>query len=112
MKKAIISGVAALACLHAYAEFYTGNRLLALMQGDTADKVQAIGYVAGAADAITGVYWCPPAGVTLGQAFDLTQRLLEAAPAERHQTADTFVRAALSRAFPCQRQQKQPGREV
>lgn len=111
MKRVIIGAIVSLACLQASAEFFSGNRLLALMRGDNMDQAHAMGYVVGAADAMNGVMWCPPAAITTGQVYDMTRAILESTPSERHISADVFVRAALNRAFPC-KQQKQGGREA
>ena len=87
------------------AEFWSGNYLLSQINGSPSDRLAAIGYVTGAADAITRVHTCPPAGVTAGQIFDMTKMLLEAMPEHRHQSADAFVRTAMETRWPCKQQQ-------
>jgi hypothetical protein len=92
-------------CGSAQAEFWTGNQLLSKMTGDTNAQLLAIGYVTGAADAMTGTRYCPPVGVTVGQVYDMTKRLLESAPGQRHQSGDMFVAAAMSD-WPCKQQSR------
>jgi len=101
MKRIII--IAALICGSAQAEFMDGNKLLADIQsGHVDDRMFALGYIAGVADAGRSSISCPPANVTIGQMRDAVRQHLEATPTLRHYTADTIVNYVLKRAWPCQ----------
>jgi hypothetical protein len=105
MKKLFLS--ACLVALHAtaQAEFYTGNQLLAMMQGSTMEKMHAMGYVVGVADVWDGVKYCPGrasgGNVNAGQVNDVVQQYLILNPQIRNQTADVLTLSALSIAWPC-----------
>lgn len=101
MKKLLI--VTALLCGGAQAQpssiFYTGQELH-LKFGS--DRATALAYIAGAADAQSGVTVCiPPGQVTLGQVGDMVKQALERAPSERHMSADIYVQVALEKRWPC-----------
>ena len=87
----------------AHAEFLDGNRLLALMNGTTSDKIQAIGYVQGVFDAYSSLLICAPATITAGQVNDMIKNYLTNSPAIRHHTADTIVGEALGKVWPCEK---------
>jgi hypothetical protein len=78
---------------------YTGQDLYTRM---TSSPALASGYVAGVADALSGVTICiPPNTVTLGQMVDMVKQSLERVPSERHLAADTYVQVTLSNRWPC-----------
>jgi hypothetical protein len=100
MKKLTI--IAALLCGTAHAEFFTGNDLLAKMNGGNSyDASMALGYVTGVFDTALGVDHCAPDRVTAGQARDIVRNYLEANPSVRQYSADIHTRIALGRAWPC-----------
>lgn len=92
----------------ANAQFYSGNKLLSMLRGDTLDYVNGLGYVLGVADAINGVAYCPPKGVTAGQLVEMVRGYLEATPQIRHFTAESIVTNVLRNAMPC----KQSGSNI
>lgn len=95
----------------ANAEFFTGNGLLSLLQSNnTADKIQAIGYIQGVFDAHSNATICAPANVTAGQINDMIKNYLENNPAIRNRTADVIIRDALKGIWPCAN--RNPGRGV
>lgn len=86
----------------AYAEFHTGNSLLAKMNStDQMDKALAIGYVMGVADAGYGTNHCPPTNVTAGQLVDLTKQVITASPATRNFSADLLIYYTFKNTWPC-----------
>jgi len=99
MRKLLI--ITALLCGGAQAQsiMYTGQDLHVRM---TSSPALANGYIAGVADAYSGVTICiPPNTVTLGQMSDMVKQTLERVPSERHLPAEVFVQAALSKRWPC-----------
>ena len=85
----------------ARAEFFTGNDLLRLMNGNTMDQVQAIGFVQGVFDVYVAVTICPPSQVTAGQINDMIKNYLTNSPAVRHKTAESIINDALKQVWPC-----------
>lgn len=86
------------------AEFYSGNELYERMRSrDSIERLEAIMYVAGAADAHRGVISCPSPEVTLGQVLDLVRNYLERNPERRHHPGDWAVAAAMRPVFPCRK---------
>lgn len=80
---------------------YSGQELLNRF---STDRATALAYVAGVADAQSGVSICiPPGRVTLGQMGDMVRQTLERVPSERHLSADIYVQAALENRWPCAR---------
>ena len=78
---------------------YSGQELYNKL---TNDRLSAMGYIAGVADAQSGVTICiPPGQVTLGQMADMVKQTLERLPSERHLSADIFVQATLEKRWPC-----------
>ena len=68
----------------------------------TSDRATALAYIAGVADAHSGVTICiPPGLVTLGQLGDMVRQSLERVPSERHLAADVYVQVTLSSRWPC-----------
>ena len=94
---------AVLLCTSAYAQpssiLYSGQELYNKLNND---RLSAMGYIAGVADAQSGVTICiPPGQVTLGQMADMVKQTLERLPSERHLPADIFVQATLEKRWPC-----------
>lgn len=87
--------------LHAHAEFFDGNKLLARIKGDTYDYANAIGYVIGVADMMRNIAHCPPDNITAGQILDMVKQHLEDNPSTRHFTGDQHVVYVLKKAWPC-----------
>ena len=103
MKKILL--IAALFCSNSFAQpssiLYSGQELYNKLNSD---RLSAMGYIAGVADAQSGVTICiPPNMVTLGQMSDMVKQMLERAPSERHLPADIFVQAALEQRWPCKK---------
>lgn len=102
MKRLILSML--LICGPAQAEFYSGNHLLQMMDGDNIqDKSLALGFVAGVSDVWTNISICPPKNVTLGQTYDIVRRYLHDNPQSRHFTAESLAKTALDKVWPCRR---------
>lgn len=89
--------------LASHAEFKDGNKLLEDMNGSQNNKMNAIGYVTGVADALMGITFCGPSTVTAGQLYDMVKLYLEQYPANRHNTADRIINHVLKSAWPCAR---------
>jgi hypothetical protein len=85
----------------AHAEFFSGNTLLARLNGDSLDRVQALGYIQGISDAYVRVIFCPPENVTAGQLSDMIRNYLTNNPATRHKTADALIAEAFGQVWPC-----------
>ena len=101
MKKLL--AIAALLCTSAHAQpsstLYSGQDLLNRFNND---RVVALAYIAGVADAHAGVTICIPGGqVTLGQMADMVKQTLERVPSERHLSADIYVQYTLEKRWPC-----------
>jgi hypothetical protein len=80
---------------------YSGQDLLNRFNND---RIAALAYVAGVADALSGITICiPPGQVTLGQLGDMVRQSLERIPSERHLAADVYVQVTLSNRWPCAR---------
>jgi hypothetical protein len=78
---------------------YSGQELYNKLNND---RLSAMGYIAGVADAQSGLTICiPPGQVTLGQMADMVKQTLERIPSERHLSADIFVQATLEKRWPC-----------
>ena len=99
----------ALFCGSAHAEFMTGNKLLANMQGSTSDQIYAIGYVIGVADAVRGVSYCPPETVSAGQLSDMVKNFMINTPSIRHFAGDVIVNHVLKSTWPCAERKKGTG---
>jgi hypothetical protein len=96
----------------AYAEFFSGNQLLAKMNStEFGEKMQAIGYVQGVFDAHQHVKHCAPdgAGITAGQVQDIVKDYLNRNPATRNFSADLLITDALRKIWPCATQNKGRG---
>jgi len=110
MKKLAIA-IAALALSAAsHAQSWTGNDLLTRLQSDEhGSRMAALGYVRGIADALQGEIFCPPDGVTYGQAYDVVANWLTVNAAQRHRGAGPLTIVALASTWPCKQQRQQKG---
>jgi hypothetical protein len=83
--------------------FYSGNKLLQLLQSDnTTERSVAMGYVAGAVDMGDGAMFCITADtVTIGQVRDILKNYLESTPAIRHMNADSIIIELFKKLWPC-----------
>jgi hypothetical protein len=103
MKKLII--LALLVPSLAFAEstyFETGNTLFAKLEsGNAVERMVALGYVKGIADAHSGHNICAPVSVTAGQVNDMVYQYLRIYPENRSYTANSLVLYVLSSAWPC-----------
>ena len=99
MRKMLL--IAVLASASAHAEFKDGNKLLSEMNSSHGNQMNAIGYVTGVADTLSGVTYCGPSTITAGQVYDMVKQYLEAAPSMRHFSADSLINRVLSNAWPC-----------
>lgn len=105
MKRIAFTIAATLGLSVAHAQFFTGNELLAYMNGTANQKMIALGYVQGAYDSYLGVQFCPPANITAGQVQDMTKKFLDESPALRHHPANQFVRFTLRQTWPCDKRE-------
>ena len=107
MKKRLIVLLSALVCAGAQAEFKDGNQLYSQMQKEFAsvEWFNAIGYITGVADTLSGITVCGPAGtaVPASQVYDIVKQYLKDNPSLRHLSGDRLVNRALERVFPCQK---------
>jgi hypothetical protein len=99
MKRALSATLLTLS-LYANAEFMTGRTLLARMNGDAADRANAVGYIVGVADTLMGEVSCPPHGLTSGQLASEVRKVLEENPDKLSVSADVFVHAVMLK-WPC-----------
>lgn len=86
------------------AQMFSGNKLLdAFNKAETSNVDWGFtrGYVAGVYDANTGVGFCPPATVSLGQVADMSKNYLENNPAVRHLSAEAIILYMLNKTWPC-----------
>ena len=107
MKKLLILAACCLS-LHAHAQYKDGNQLHSQMQEKYAsmDWFNAIGYVTGVADTLTGITICGPSGgsgIPAQQVYDIVKQYLQDHPGTRHLSADRLVGRALERVFPCRK---------
>ena len=61
----------------------------------------AMGYVAGTADATSGVTWCPGGAVTEDRIYFAVGRFMRTHPGSLKRNAATIVSEALAADFPC-----------
>lgn len=102
MKRLIFAALMAGTTL-AHAEFKDGNQLLEQLTGSAAEKMNAMGYITGVADAIDGVGYCAPGNIRVGQITDMVQNYLQRQPAVRHFSGDLIVRRVLVDMWPCEK---------
>lgn len=109
----------------ARAEFYSGSRLLQLLEagervdrgaaqrGDVMDGAIGMGFVAGIYDVFVDATFCTRQGVTVGQANAVALMYLRSIPHRTNEVAYVLVREAFDRAWPCASQrQQQPQRSL
>ena len=108
MIKHVLAAAALAAMTTANATWFTGNDLLAHINGEPFERGGAAGFVTGVASAIDGDLACIPAEVTVSQMRDMVYRTLQNRPDIRHQAAELIVAAVLMERFPCQ--ESRPGR--
>jgi len=89
-----------------HAAFMNGNTLLSRMNGDSTDRIVAIGYVMGVSDATEDILHCSGKSVTSGQSRDVVKKWLEQNPEYRDMAANYLVIQALADAFPCPKKGK------
>ena len=82
--------------------FETGNTLLAKIDSTSmVEKMVALGYIKGIADAHSGTNICAPLSATAGQLNDMVAQFLRAYPENRSYTGGSLVLYVLSNAWPC-----------
>ena len=102
MKKLALISLLFCAGVNAQNHFKTGNDLLQEMTSETtAERTLALGYLAGTFDVVSGIEFCPPKNINLGQVRDLVRKHLEFRPDARHLVGSAHVTVALSQAWPC-----------
>lgn len=110
---ALMLVVLAVVCFPVRAQFYSGNELIQRMQSESVvDKMVALGFVAGVADAWDGILVCPPENSTTGQTRDIALKFLILNPAKRHRPAAELVSEALGEAWPCVRKPGKGGSKL
>lgn len=87
----------------ARAGFVDGNELLRLSGGSASERLYALGYITGVADAGHGAVYCLPSTVTDGQIMDMTERMLREFPERRNESADPLIMRMLKAAWPCKK---------
>ena len=95
----------------AFADYYSGNKLLEYCNPDSSERDVCIGYVAGVRGAIdTWKIWenidsgiCVPKEVSLGQSIKVVVKYLEANPGKLHLSASSNVLNAFLDSFPCEK---------
>jgi hypothetical protein len=87
----------------ANASYMSGNELHTRLNGSEQDRAIAVGYIAGVADAYSGIAHCSPPSVTVGQVVDMTVYVLEKMPEYRHMPADQIIGQFLNQAWPCEK---------
>ena len=87
------------------AEFYSGNELYEHCTSPGQGWSLCMGFVAGVFDTMRPLYTCKVKidQVTLGQSKDIVLRYMTQNPQNRHATAASIVRTAITQAFSCSR---------
>lgn len=94
----------------ASAEFMSGNSLLDYIQSrDSINRIYAMGYIAGVADANMSVTSCPPITIELGQIRDMVEQYLIINASTRHLSADVLIGDMLNKRWPCKTEQRGRG---
>ena len=94
-------------CTSVHAGIYeNGNTLLKDIEGTEMNRIYAMGYIVGAADAYGGEALCVPQTVTKGQLNDIVHQFLRGAPQHRDLPADVLVLLALGEHWPCSKKEK------
>lgn len=108
--KSLVAAACMLAASSASARaFETGETLYALLTGNELDRVVAMSYVAGVHDAYANITICAPLGTTKGQLAIMVRDWLYANPVPRRHAARALINEALSNAWPCKNELKDPG---
>ena len=103
MKRLLIALTAALA-FSAQAQFVSGNILHTRANStETHDRIWAMGFITGVADAYDEELFCIPTGVNVSQLVDVTKDFIKRNPRERHLPAAMLVMLALVDTFPCKK---------
>jgi hypothetical protein len=101
MKRLLI--LAIMICGSAHADFKTGNELLSDMESTVGyTEGASMGYVKGVIDAYGGLFICPPATLTGGQAVAMVRQYLERNPSERHEGASVLIFRSMKQ-WPCKK---------
>ncbi len=105
MKKALIAFVTLIFfSSFAFADFYTGNKLLDDLRKDVVndciDLCFAEGYVTGVFTAYERLFFKCPGSVTKGQIIDIAKKYLREHPEDRHRDATELLQEAFMDAFP------------
>lgn len=109
-KKAILASLLAFSSFSASAEFISGNKLMSLVTSEkVTERSFAYGYIAGAFDIGHGIIHCAPENVTIQQVTDMTMKLLQSVPEHRDKSADQFINAVTTKAWPCKKQSPSKG---
>ncbi len=73
-----------------------------LKEADFQSAGWLFGYVAGVSDSLAGILFCPPDGISVGQALGIVKKFIRENPEELCMPAGMIVIKALSSAFPCE----------
>lgn len=104
MLRPTIAVAALTASLSASAFFISGNELYNNMKSrEYIDKMYALGYVAAVYDSNSGDLFCPPSGVSVGQAQDIVEKFMRDTPSIRNENAAYIAIAALQTVWPCRK---------
>ena len=84
------------------AEFKSGNELKTICnESDAFSRGNCLGYITAVVDTFNQKSFCPPSTVTAGQVESISKKYLNEYPERLHFSADSLVKDAMSRAFPC-----------
>jgi Rap1a immunity proteins len=84
--------------------FYSGNQLKTYCNSSNYfEDGMCMGYISGVSDSFSGVFFCPPSGVTLGQMKAMVKKYMDETPAKLHESASDVVVAALKKDFSCKK---------
>lgn len=100
MKKLLLTTLLS-AWITGHATYIDGNHLHERMRKGNDAAVMM--YIAGVTDTVSGVLFCPPANVPLGQLFDMFRLHLENTPNVRHLAGDVILIAFFQSHWPCRR---------
>ena len=102
MKK-ILAAVLMVPCV-ASAQFWTGNDIYNRLNSEEGfQRIHAMGYISGAFDVASYIWFCPPAGggITVGQVSDIAKNWLANNPHRRNESAEKLLREAYGQVWPC-----------
>lgn len=107
MKVKIFFMLFLLLSIPAYADYFTGNDLVKLMNSKrTIDLSMYRGYVAGVQDSYNGTYFLVPSPVKMSQAEAIVSKYLRGHPEIWHDAAKNIVIFALQETFPLQEEKR------